>query len=41
MKNLFSERLARYWKRLPKEAVESSSLEVFKKRTDVVLRNTV
>lgn len=34
-KNLFSERVARHWNRLPKEAVESPSLDGFKNRGDV------
>jgi len=40
-KNLFSERAVMHWHRLPREVVKSPSLEVFKKRVDVALRETV
>ena len=39
--NLFLERVFGYWHRLPGKMVESLSLEVFKKRGDVVQRDMV
>ena len=40
-KNFFTEGVVRHWNRLPKEVVESLSLEVFTKHVDVPLQDVV
>jgi len=40
-KNFVTKTVAKHWNRLPREAVESLSLEGFKRSVDVVLRDVV
>jgi len=40
-KNFFTKKFIKHWNRLPREVVESPSLEVFKRRVDVALRDPI
>jgi len=40
-KNFFTEKVIKNWNRLPREVVESPSLETYKRQVDVVLKDMV
>jgi len=40
-KNFFTETVVKHWNRLPREVAEAPSLEVYKRRVNVALRDMV
>ncbi|PKU45231.1 hypothetical protein llap_4458 [Limosa lapponica baueri] len=40
-KNSYTKRVIKHWNKLPREVVEAPSLEVFKRRVDIVLRDII
>jgi len=41
MKKFFTVRMVKHWNRLPRQAVEAPSLEIFKARSDGALSNLI